>query len=67
MVGPDSEPVTGRLVYVFAGDSQNLTLTTDSEGTAMFSFDTALWTDTVILKVGRRSTKRFHRIAQRRQ
>lgn len=55
MVGPDSKPVSGEPVYVFAGDAQNITLTTDAKGTAAFSFDTALWRDTVVLKVGRRT------------
>lgn len=55
MVGPDSKPVSGEPVYVFAGDAQNVTLTTDAKGTAAFSFDTALWRDTVVLKVSRRA------------
>lgn len=59
MVGPDSKPVADEPVYVFAGDSQNLTLTTDAKGTATFSLDTALWRDTVVLKVGRRATTRL--------
>lgn len=54
MVGPDGKPVVDELVYVFAGDSQNLSLTTDAKGTAAFSFDTALWTGTITLLVGRR-------------
>lgn len=58
MVGPDGGPVAGEPVYVFAGDAQNLTLTTDRKGKAAFSFDTALWKDTVTLKVGRRSAGR---------
>lgn len=67
MVGPDNKPVAGEPVYVFARDSQNLTLTTDAKGAATFSFDTALWRDTVLLTVGRRSApQRFRRIHPRR-
>lgn len=66
MVGPDSKPVADQPVYVFAGDAQNLTLTTDAKGTARFSFDTALWRDAVPLRVGRRPAKRFQPTRQRR-
>lgn len=52
VVGPDSKPVSNEAVYLFAFDSQNLTLTTDTKGMASFSLDTTLWTDTVTLKVG---------------
>lgn len=68
MVGPDRRPVADEPVHVFAGDSQKVTLTTDAKGTASFSFDTALWRDTVTLRVGRRcAAKRFHQIHQRHQ
>lgn len=62
MVGPDSSPVADEAVVVLAGPSQNVTLTTDAKGTATFSFDTALWRDTVTLMVGRSSTNHFRRI-----
>lgn len=62
VVGPGSNPVAGEPVYVFASGSQNLTLMTDAKGMAAFSFDTALWTDTVTLTVGRRSGKRFQQL-----
>lgn len=59
MVGPDDKPVAGEPVYVFAGEAQSLTLTTDAEGTAAFSFDTTLWKDAVLLKVGVGAAGRF--------
>lgn len=52
VVGPDSKPVANEAVYLFARDSQNVTLTTDMRGMASFSLDTTLWKDTVSLKVG---------------
>ena len=52
VVGPDSKPVANEVGYLFARDSQELTLTTDTKGMASFSFDTTNWTDTVNLKVG---------------
>lgn len=58
MVGPDGKPVAGEPIYVSAGDSQSQTLTTDAKGTATFSFDTALWTGTLTLQVGRRPANR---------
>lgn len=58
MVGPDSKPVPDEPVYVFVGDSLNLTLTTDAKGAAAFAFDTAPWSGTVTLRVGRRFTNR---------
>ncbi|XP_051255182.1 alpha-2-macroglobulin [Dicentrarchus labrax] len=57
MTGPDSKPVANEAVYLFVGDSQNLTLTTDMKGMASFSLDTALWTETVILKARSRKTE----------
>ncbi|XP_042270737.1 alpha-2-macroglobulin-like protein 1 isoform X1 [Thunnus maccoyii] len=50
VIGPDNKPVTNEPVYLFIGDSQNLTLTTDMKGMASFSLDTSLWEDTVHLK-----------------
>lgn len=57
MVGPGEKPITNEAVYVFAGASQNLTLTTDQKGMASFSFDTANWTNSVSLQVGHRSSE----------
>ncbi|XP_070685213.1 alpha-2-macroglobulin [Pempheris klunzingeri] len=50
VIGPDNKPVANEAVYLFAGDSQNLTLTTDMKGVASFSLDTTLWKDSVNLK-----------------
>ncbi|XP_045929763.1 alpha-2-macroglobulin isoform X2 [Micropterus dolomieu] len=56
MVGPDSKPVASEAVYLFVGDTQNVTLTTDMNGMASFSLDTTLWKDTVNLKATSRKT-----------
>lgn len=55
MVGPDEKPIANEAVYLSAGDSQKLTLTTDRKGMASFSLDTANWTNSVGLKVGHSS------------
>lgn len=52
MTGPDNKPVADESVYLVATSSQNITLTTDKKGMALFSLDTSLWEDTVNLQVG---------------
>ncbi|KAK9520438.1 hypothetical protein VZT92_020324 [Zoarces viviparus] len=51
LIGPDKTPVANETVYLFTGNSLQLTLTTDARGTASFSLDTTLWKDTVDMKV----------------
>ncbi|XP_047450424.1 alpha-2-macroglobulin-like protein 1 isoform X2 [Mugil cephalus] len=50
MVGPDKTPVANEMVYLVAGESQKLNLTTDHKGMALFSLDTSLWKSTVTLE-----------------
>ncbi|XP_051934795.1 alpha-2-macroglobulin-like protein 1 isoform X2 [Hippocampus zosterae] len=50
MTGPDKKPVANEPVYLFAPDSVNLTLTTNTKGVASFSLDTSNWKDHVSLK-----------------
>lgn len=57
MVGPDEKPIANEVVYLSAGDSQKLTLTTDLKGMASFSLDTANWTNSVGLKVSHSSSE----------
>ncbi|XP_059187409.1 alpha-2-macroglobulin isoform X2 [Centropristis striata] len=57
VVGPDSKGVAREEVYVFAGENQNLTLTTDMSGMASFSLDTSDWKDIVHLKARSRLTE----------
>lgn len=57
MVGPDEKPIANEAVYLSAGDSQKLTVTTDRQGMASFSLDTANWTNSVGLKVGHSSSE----------
>jgi len=52
VIGPDNKAVTNEAVYVSAGNSQAVKLTTGTNGKASFSFDTALWKDKVNLQVG---------------
>ncbi|KAF3855000.1 hypothetical protein F7725_023055 [Dissostichus mawsoni] len=47
VIGPDNKAVTNEAVYVSAGNSQAVKLTTGTNGKASFSFDTALWKDNV--------------------
>ncbi|KAM3875368.1 alpha-2-macroglobulin [Diretmus argenteus] len=56
MTGPDSRPVANKPVYLSVRSplklsevSENLTLTTDNQGVALFSLDTSLWKDSVSL------------------
>ncbi|XP_023284214.1 alpha-2-macroglobulin-like isoform X1 [Seriola lalandi dorsalis] len=56
VVGPDNKPVVNEPVYLFAGESQNATLTTNSFGMASFSLDTSLWKDSVNLKASSKKT-----------
>ncbi|XP_029374169.1 alpha-2-macroglobulin isoform X2 [Echeneis naucrates] len=55
--GPDNKPIADEPVYVFAGESQSLTLTTDKAGMASFSLDTSLWKDTVTLRASSKKTE----------
>ncbi|XP_034723150.1 alpha-2-macroglobulin isoform X2 [Etheostoma cragini] len=57
VIGPDNKAVPNEAVYLFVGDSQNLTLTTDMKGMASFSLDTALWQNTVNLNARSRKTE----------
>ncbi|XP_042342251.1 alpha-2-macroglobulin-like protein 1 isoform X2 [Plectropomus leopardus] len=57
VIGPDNNAVPNEAVYLFAGDSQNLTLTTDTQGMASFSLDTTDWTGSVNLKARSRKTE----------
>ncbi|KAM9359083.1 alpha-2-macroglobulin-like protein 1 isoform 2-T2 [Symphorus nematophorus] len=57
VVGPDNRPVANEAVYLFATDSQELTLTTDAKGMASFSFETTAWTETIPLKARSRKTE----------
>ncbi|XP_077422372.1 alpha-2-macroglobulin-like protein 1 isoform X2 [Vanacampus margaritifer] len=50
MTGPDKKPVANEPVYLFAPDSVNLTLTTNTKGVALFSLNTSNWRDHVNLK-----------------
>ncbi|XP_019716918.1 alpha-2-macroglobulin-like protein 1 [Hippocampus comes] len=50
MTGPDKKPVANEPVYLFAPDSVNFTLTTNTKGVASFSLDTSNWKDHVSLK-----------------
>uniref|UniRef100_A0A8D3DEY3 Alpha-2-macroglobulin-like protein 1 n=1 Tax=Scophthalmus maximus TaxID=52904 RepID=A0A8D3DEY3_SCOMX len=43
-------------VYLVATSSQNITLTTDKKGMALFSLDTSLWEDTVNLQAKSKNT-----------
>lgn len=52
LFGPDNKPVANEQVVLFVGNLQNQVLMTDMKGEASFSLDTALWIDTVNLKVG---------------
>ncbi|XP_071327740.1 alpha-2-macroglobulin isoform X1 [Trachinotus anak] len=56
MVGPDNKPVADEPVYLVAGESQNVTLTTDKKGMALFSLDTSLWKDFIHLKASSKTT-----------
>uniref|UniRef100_A0A3Q2YD26 Alpha-2-macroglobulin-like protein 1 n=1 Tax=Hippocampus comes TaxID=109280 RepID=A0A3Q2YD26_HIPCM len=58
MTGPDKKPVANEPVYLFAPDSVNFTLTTNTKGVASFSLDTSNWKDHVSLKVCTRDAKR---------
>ncbi|KAI9529566.1 hypothetical protein NQZ68_007803 [Dissostichus eleginoides] len=57
VIGPDNKAVTNEAVYVSAGNSQAVKLTTGMNGKASFSFDTALWKDNVNLKARSRKTE----------
>ncbi|XP_077396695.1 alpha-2-macroglobulin-like protein 1 isoform X2 [Festucalex cinctus] len=50
MTGPDKKPVANEPVYLFAPDSVNVTLTTNTKGVASFSLNTSNWKDHVNLK-----------------
>lgn len=52
LVGPDNKPVVNETVYLFTGDTESMTLTTDMKGMASFALDTTLWKHSVHLKVG---------------
>uniref|UniRef100_A0A8D3DNR8 Alpha-2-macroglobulin-like n=1 Tax=Scophthalmus maximus TaxID=52904 RepID=A0A8D3DNR8_SCOMX len=56
MTGPDNKPVADESVYLVATSSQNITLTTDKKGMALFSLDTSLWEDTVNLQAKSKNT-----------
>ncbi|XP_040902892.1 alpha-2-macroglobulin isoform X2 [Toxotes jaculatrix] len=55
VIGPDNKPVANEPVYLFAGESESITLTTGTNGMALFSLNTSQWKDTVTLKA--RSTE----------
>ncbi|XP_069577571.1 alpha-2-macroglobulin isoform X1 [Brachyistius frenatus] len=57
VVGADNMPVANEPVYLSAGDSQKLTLTTDTKGMALFSLDTSLWKDQVSLMATSKNTR----------
>ncbi|XP_029301916.1 alpha-2-macroglobulin isoform X2 [Cottoperca gobio] len=57
VIGPDDQAVANEAVYLIVSDSQNVTLTTDTQGMASFSLDTDLWKDTVTLKARSRKTE----------
>ncbi|XP_063763820.1 alpha-2-macroglobulin isoform X2 [Eleginops maclovinus] len=59
VIGPDNKAVPNEAVYVFVGNSHapEVTLITDANGKASFSFDTALWTDNVNLEARSRKTE----------
>ncbi|KAJ4938601.1 hypothetical protein JOQ06_003214 [Pogonophryne albipinna] len=57
VIGPDNKAVTNEAVYVSAGNSQAVKLTTGTNGKASFSFDTALWKDNVNLQARSRKTE----------
>ncbi|XP_053176559.1 alpha-2-macroglobulin isoform X2 [Scomber japonicus] len=50
VIGPDNKPVANEPVYLFIGDAESSTLTTDMKGMASFSLDTSLWNSGVSLK-----------------
>ncbi|KAF3692590.1 Alpha-2-macroglobulin [Channa argus] len=50
VTGPNSEAVANEAVYLFADNSQDVVLTTDTKGMASFSLDTSLWKDHLTLK-----------------
>ncbi|XP_037124450.1 alpha-2-macroglobulin-like protein 1 isoform X2 [Syngnathus acus] len=50
MTGPDKKPVANEPVYLFAPDSVNVTLITNTKGVASFSLDTSNWRNNVNLK-----------------
>uniref|UniRef100_A0A7N8WRB9 Alpha-2-macroglobulin-like n=1 Tax=Mastacembelus armatus TaxID=205130 RepID=A0A7N8WRB9_9TELE len=52
VIGPDNNPVASELVHLLAGEAQNIMLTTDGKGMALFSLDTSSWQGTVTLEVG---------------
>ncbi|KAJ4938440.1 hypothetical protein JOQ06_003059 [Pogonophryne albipinna] len=57
VIGPDNKAVTNEAVYVSAGNSPSVKLTTGTNGKASFSFDTALWKDNVNLQARSRETE----------
>ncbi|XP_026154585.1 alpha-2-macroglobulin isoform X2 [Mastacembelus armatus] len=50
VIGPDNNPVASELVHLLAGEAQNIMLTTDGKGMALFSLDTSSWQGTVTLE-----------------
>ncbi|KAL3057749.1 hypothetical protein OYC64_008077 [Pagothenia borchgrevinki] len=57
VIGPDNKAVANEAVYVSAGNSQEVSMTTGTNGKASFSFDTALWKDNVNLQARSRKTE----------
>ncbi|KAM3615928.1 uncharacterized protein V6R79_009822 [Siganus canaliculatus] len=59
MVGADNQPVVNETVYLFAGDLQNATLTTDGKGLSSFSLDTSTWMGQMNLRASSRKTDSY--------
>ncbi|XP_034060862.1 alpha-2-macroglobulin-like protein 1 [Gymnodraco acuticeps] len=57
VIGPDNKAVTNEAVYVSAGNSPSVKLTTGTNGKASFSFDTTLWKGNVNIQARSRDTE----------
>ncbi|KAK2847484.1 hypothetical protein Q5P01_010483 [Channa striata] len=56
VIGPNNKAVANEAVYLFASNSQDVVLTTDTKGMASFSLDTSLWKGTLTLKASSKNT-----------